>query len=145
MGVVYTQAHRSREMAAKSSRLVTFSGDADENKANNDTLVTRYSSYDDSDIRSSSGDVARVSHNLDTTFLLEPEDVMEKDGPSIVRRSLSQRISSSLSVKLPARLRSRAHALGRRRTSTKIDDSFIALSKNTPQYVMTMDSNNIIE
>ena len=133
-------------MAAKSSRSVTFSGGADENRSDNDTLVTRYSSYDDSDIRSPSGDAARVSRNLDTAFLLEPEGDMEKDGSSVVvRRSLSQRISSSLSVKLPARLRSRAHALGRRRTSTKIDDSFITLSKNTPQYVMTMDSNNIIE
>ena len=134
-------------MAAKSSRSrsVTFSEVADKNSSANDVLVSGYSSYDNCDIRSPPGDASRVSCSLDTAFLLEPGDDVEKDSSSIVRRSLSQRISSSLNVKLPARLRSRAHALGRRRTSTKIDDTFIAISKNTPHYVMTMDSNNIIE
>ena len=131
-------------MAAR-SRSATFAGVADKNGSENDLLVTRYSTYDDSVLGSPSKEAIGVARSLDTTFLLDPGDELERDSSSLVRRSLSQRISASLSVKLPARLRSRAHALGRRRTSTKIDDTFIAFSKDTPHYVKTMDSHNIIE
>ena len=129
-------------MAARSA---TFSEPA--LKGEHDVLLTKYSSYDDSTIDSPASETRRSltgAPSRDTSLLLLDE---ENDGAGLdlVRRSLSQRISSSLNVKLPARLRSRAHALGRRRASTKIDDSFIALSKSAPAYVMTMDSDNLIE
>ena len=137
-------------MAAKRySRSATFSAPADKRPlAEDDALAARYSSYDDSDIgtRTAARLPALTADVPDTSFLLDRDDEdVEKDS-AFARRSLSQRISASLNVKLPARLRrSRAHALGRRRTSTRIDDSFIAVSKITPKYVITMDSNDLIE
>lgn len=128
-------------MAAKKSRSATFSGRADRTKNESDALVAKYVSYDDSAIRSPTSDEALL-------IGIAGQDEDEDEISSLVRRSLSQRISSSLNIKLPARLRrGRAHALGRRRTSTKIEDSFISVSssKNTPHYVMTMESENIIE
>lgn len=139
-------------MAAKRfSRSATYSAPADNIPlAEDEALAARYSSYDDSDIgrRTAAGVPALTADDApDTSFLLDRDDDegVERDS-AFARRSLSQRISASLSVKLPARLRrSRAHALGRRRASTRIDDSFIAVSKNTPKYVITMDSNDLIE
>ncbi len=135
-------------MAAKRfSRSATYSAPADRIPlAEDETLAARYSSYDDSDIgkHTAARVPALTADGPDTSFLLDRDDD-ERDSV-FARRSLSQRISTSLSVKLPARLRrSRAHALGRRRTSTRIDDSFINVSKNTPKYVITMDSNDLIE
>ena len=139
------------EMAAKRfSRSATYSAPADKIPlAEDEALAARYSSYDDSDIgRHTAARVPALTANApDTTFLLDRDDDDDVERDSVfARRSFSQRISASLSVKLPARLRrSRAHALGRRRTSTRIDDSFIGVSKNTPKYVITMDSNDLIE
>ena len=139
-------------MATKMSRSATYSGRADKIKTENDTLVTQYTSYDDSAVRSPMSDnsptLTGVGLDLrDTSLLLvgSVDGLADERDASLVRRSLSQRITSSLNAKLPSRLRSRAHALGRRRTSTRIDDSFIGISKNTPHYVMTMDSDNMIE
>ena len=138
-------------MATKMSRSATYTDCAEKIKTENDALVTQYTSYDDSAIKSPTSDnsptLTGVGFDLrDTALLLDGGDELgdERDS-SLVRRSLSQRITSSLNAKLPSRLRSRAHALGRRRTSTRIDDSFIGVSKNTPHYVMTMDSDNMIE
>ena len=137
-------------MATKrSSRSATYSGHADKSPAEEDALYTKYSSYDDSDIGKLCLSGAGTSIDApDTLFLLDPggdgEDV-EKDSTA-AQRSLPQRISASLSVKLPARLRrTRAHALGRRRASTRIDDSLFNISKNTPKYVINMDSHDLIE
>ena len=140
-------------MAAKSgSRSATYSGTSDKSPAEEDALYTKYSSYDDSNIgKRTTSRFSGAGTNVDaadTLLLLDPggngEDA-EKDSIS-TRRALSQRISASLSVKLPARLRrTRAHALGRRRASTRIDDSFINISKNTPKYVINMDSHDLIE
>lgn len=135
-------------MAAKRfSRSATFSAPADKSPlAEDDVLATRYSSYDDSDIGTHT--TARLpALTANVPFLLDRVDEDVERDSVFARRSLSQRISASLNVKLPARLRrrSRAHALGRRRTSTRIDDSFITVSKNTPKYVITMDSNDLIE
>lgn len=138
-------------MAAKRfSRSATYSAPADKSPlAEDDALATRYSSYDDSDIgrRTAARVPALTTDAPDTSFLLNRDNYEDVERDSVfARRSLSQRISASLNVKLPARLRrSRAHALGRRRASTRIDDSFIAVSKNTPKYVITMDSNDLIE
>ena len=106
-------------------------------------LLTKYSSYDDSVVKSPMRETRSLPSAADTTLLLDQGDGLGVS--DIAQRSLSQRISASLHVKLPARLRSRAHALGRRRGSTRIDDSFIGVSKNAPTYVMTMDSDNLIE
>ena len=108
-------------------------------------LLTKYSSYDDSIVKppTPTRETRSLTGTTDTRLLLDQGDGL--GGSDLVQRSLSQRISASLHVKLPARLRSRAHALGRRRGSTRIDDSFIGVSKNAPTYVMTMDSDNLIE
>jgi hypothetical protein len=153
MGVVLINEVSNREsieMAAKRfSRSATYSAPADRIPlAEDEALAARYSSYDDSDIGRHTAAAARIpaltADGPDTSFLLDRDDD-ERDSV-FARRPLSQRISASLSVKLPARLRrSRAHALGRRRASTRIDDSFINVSKNTPKYVITMDSNDLIE
>ena len=138
-------------MAAKRfSRSATFSAPAYKTPlAEDDALAVRYSSYDDSNIgRPTAARVPALTADApDTSLLLDRDDGEEVERDSVfARRSLSERISASLNVKLPARLRrSRALALGRRRASTRIDDSFITVSKNTPKYVITMQSDDLIE
>ena len=124
-------------------RAATFSEPSNKIKGEHDVLLTKYSSYDDSVVKSPMRETRSLPSAADTTLLLDQGDGLGVS--DIAQRSLSQRISASLHVKLPARLRSRAHALGRRRGSTRIDDSFIGVSKNAPTYVMTMDSDNLIE